>query len=113
MKPPAPPPEVVKAAGLVLNYFASILRDAAQPPAASGVAYYTARTSPMSPRAFRRAAAAGAFPTFKVGKKLLARQADVDAWIATQPRRPAVKPDPAAEDDAEFLRAMGLEKVKP
>ncbi|MRG98550.1 hypothetical protein [Polyangium spumosum] len=60
--------------------------------------YYDAKGSPMGKTAFLRLARENAFPTYRAGKKLLAKRADVDAWIQSQkiarPRTP--RPPPGA-----------------
>lgn len=57
-----------------------------------GPRYYDKDTAPMGETAFLRLASQGAFPTFKVGKKIHARREDVHAWIEAQegakPRAP-------------------------
>lgn len=72
------------------------------------VAYYTAKTSPLAPRAFRRAAREGRFPSSLVGRKILAPCAGVDAYIASLARdaRPRVRS--AAFSPAAALRSAGI-----
>ncbi|KYG01796.1 hypothetical protein BE21_55890 [Sorangium cellulosum] len=81
------------------------MRDVANENAAgdTSATYYDAKTSPTGPTTFRRAAAAGAFPSFRVGRKLMARRADVDAWIATQARTPKPKEQNGDDADAGFF----------
>ena len=43
-----------------------------------------AKTSQLGVRAFRAAARAGEFETFKVGRKYLARRSDVDGFVERQ-----------------------------
>lgn len=77
--------DLLKAFATIARYLADSMREASNENAAGDTspAYYDARTAPTGPTTFRRAAAAGAFPSFKIGRKLMARRADVDAWIAT------------------------------
>lgn len=64
-----------------------------------GPRYYEAKNAPMGKTAFLRLAAEGAFPSFKVGKKVRALACDVHAYIERQqgacsraPRSTAVAP---------------------
>lgn len=73
-----------------------------------------ARTSGLEPRAFRRLAREKAFPTYRLGRKLVAKRSDVDAWIESRPRcaetdRPEeAPPDPLARAlAAGNLRVVG------
>jgi hypothetical protein len=81
-----PEPNVLGALATLAAYFARIVRDAIPGNAANDTSerYYDARTSPMGRRAFLRLARQKAFPTFKAGKRLVARRADVHAWIEAQ-----------------------------
>ena len=61
--------------------------------------YYDAKNAPMGKTAFLRLAAQGAFPSFKVGKKVRALASDVHAYMERQqgarpraPRSTAVAP---------------------
>jgi predicted DNA-binding transcriptional regulator AlpA len=57
-----------------------------------GPRYYDAKNAPMGRTAFLRLAAEGAFPSFKVGKRVRALASDVHAYIERQqgarPRAP-------------------------
>jgi hypothetical protein len=98
------PPEVAAAVAVLLSHITNTIRLAANDSSAAPP-YYDATTSPTGPRAFRRAAQRGAFPTYRVGRKLVARREDVHAWIEAQPRRPKRRP---GDDDRAFLEASGL-----
>ncbi|WP_438019842.1 hypothetical protein WMF18_12575 [Sorangium sp. So ce315] len=100
--------ELSKALATIARYLADSIRDVANENAgrATGSEYYDAKTSPTGPTTFRRAAAAGAFPSFKVGRKLVARKAEVDAWIATQARTPKPKAQSADDVDAAFFASL-------
>lgn len=67
-------------------------------PAGDSGAFYDQHTAPVSSTAFLRAARAGAFPSHRVGKRVLAERALVDAWIKAHPSaaRPKVEPAPVA-----------------
>lgn len=49
-----------------------------------GPRYYDAKNAPMGKTAFLRLAAQGAFPSFRVGKKVRAKADDVHAYIEAQ-----------------------------
>jgi hypothetical protein len=53
-------------------------------------AFYDQYSCPAGSNAFLRAAKAGAFPTYRPGKRLLARREDVDRWIEAHPETRAV-----------------------
>jgi excisionase family DNA binding protein len=74
----------------------------------------------LSPRAFREAVTRGDLPAYKVGRRFLARAADVRAFIERHPfvpRAPSVRKSvPADGIDAEIhrlLEAGRLRVVKP
>jgi hypothetical protein len=100
--------ELSKAFAIIARYLLDSFREVANENAAGDTspAYYNARTSPTGPTTFRRAAAAGAFPSFRVGRKLMARKADVDAWIATQARTPKPKEQNGDDVDAAFFASL-------
>lgn len=107
------PPDVTKAVDVLLLYLINVVLDAANENAArdTGSEYYDAKTSPTGPTTFRRAAAAGAFASFKIGRKIVARKADVDAWIATQAR--TSKPKAQSGDDADGAFFASLQPRRP
>jgi hypothetical protein len=71
--------------------------------------FYDADTAPVKRRQFLEAARRGDFPSFKRGKRVLARREDVDRWIESGAR---ARPDPApARDEAsdeDLLARSGL-----
>ncbi|WP_437648318.1 hypothetical protein [Sorangium sp. So ce362] len=113
MRKPVTRDELSKAFSTIAHYLLDSMRDVANENAAgdTSAAYYDARTSPTGPTTFRRAAAAGAFPSFRVGRKLMARKADVDEWIATQARAP--KPKEQSGDDADAAFFASLQPKRP
>jgi hypothetical protein len=91
------PSEVRDAATVLLTYLVGIVREVAEQSAASdSEGYYDAKTSPMGQTGFLRLAREGAFPTFRMGRKLVAKRQDVHAFIESQERRKAdtTKPQP-------------------
>lgn len=64
------------------------------------------RNNPLgSARAFLNAARRGDFPSFRAGRRVLARRSDVEAWILSRER--CVRP--VRRDDVELLRAAGAQ----
>jgi hypothetical protein len=90
MEPKSIPTEIVQALAVVLRFIQGSTGQqngkATEPD--KGDIYYSTDNNPLGRRAFRRAAARGDFPAFRVGRKLLARKTDVDAWIQSQPPAP-------------------------
>src|SRR5689334_4488867 len=81
------PPDVLEALATLLRYAKGFIREATvdkQPDESDEGAYYDTRSAPMGPTAFLRLAREGAFPATKVGRKVLARKSDVDAWIRSR-----------------------------
>jgi len=128
------PPEVIAAIVTLIRYAKDILRTAMadnQAGESEDEGYYDARSAPMGPTTFLRLAREGAFPATKVGRKVLARKSDVEAWIrvrsnkiphrstreAQEPSATPIVPD--GEMDAlalhEFTRQASLEArgIKP
>jgi len=64
----------------------SVMRDelAKHAKGTEGPRYYDAKNAPMGKTAFLRLAAQGAFPSFKVGKRVRAKADDVHAYIEAQ-----------------------------
>jgi hypothetical protein len=92
---------VAAALATLAGYMASLCKQPTVTEAADAARYYDAHTSPLGRRAFLRLAREGAFPTFRAGKKLLARRSDVHVWIEAQagararaPVAPGEKPLP-------------------
>lgn len=108
MRKPVGQDELSRAFATIARYLIHSMRDVANENAArdSSAEYYDAKSCPMAPTTFRRAAAAGAFPSFKIGRKVVARKADVDAWIATQARTPKPKEQSAGDVDAAFFASL-------
>jgi hypothetical protein len=82
-----------------------------------GHEYYDQRLNPLGRRRFLEAARRGAFPSTKQGKLVLARRADVDAWIASSKRDTQVSTASTAEGDAlsdeDLLAASGVVLAPP
>ncbi len=76
----------------------SVMRDelAKQAKGTEGPRYYDAKTAPMGETAFLRLAGQGAFPSFKVGKKVRALASDVHAYMEGQDGARARAPRVAA-----------------
>ncbi|WP_438001093.1 hypothetical protein WMF26_16315 [Sorangium sp. So ce185] len=108
LRRPVTQDELPKAFATIARYLIDSFREVANENAArdTSAEYYDAKTSPTGPTTFRRAAAAGAFPTFKVGRKPMARRADVDSWIATQARTPKPKGQSGDDVDAAFFASL-------
>jgi excisionase family DNA binding protein len=86
MHPRKLPPEVVAAVSTLVDFIESTVRAAVE-QAQGGEAvgdYYDAKSAPMGPTSFLRLAREGAFPACKVGRKVLARRSDVDAWLGAR-----------------------------
>ncbi|CAN94223.1 hypothetical protein predicted by Glimmer/Critica [Sorangium cellulosum So ce56] len=105
--------ELSKAFATIARYLIDSMREVANENATGDTspAFYDAKSCPMAPTTFRRAAATGAFPSFKIGRKLMARKADVDEWIATQARTP--KPKEQSGDDADAAFFASLQPRRP
>ncbi len=72
----------------------------------SPVAYFTSEDNPLgSKRAFLDAAARGAFPSFKAGRRVLAKREDVHAWIESRQRKRTEDPTHDLSDEALLMRA--------
>lgn len=88
-------------------------------PVAPTVADASALVGPadvgVTPRTWRAASARGELSTVRVGRCLLARREDVDAWLATRtvrPRQPAPRTEsPADRAVAEARRSGALHVV--
>lgn len=78
----------------------------AEPPPA----YYSAEDNPLgSRRAFLDAARRGAFPSFKAGRRVLARREDVHLWIESRQRKqPAASTPEEDVSDRELLERAGV-----
>ncbi|KYF66856.1 hypothetical protein [Sorangium cellulosum] len=75
--------------------------------------YATPKENPLgSARAFREAAAAGAFKTFRRGKQTAALWADVEAWMMSRPP-PAPRAKPQASGDLSLRDELALAARPP
>ena len=71
-------------------------------------AYYSAKNNPLgSQRAFLDAARRGDFPSYKAGRRVLARCEDVDRWIESRPRKHSEPPADEVSDRA-LLEGAGV-----
>lgn len=72
------------------------------------------RDSPLGSRAHRELARAGAFPSSRVGKLVLVRRADLDAYIAkNRIAKRDVKPENLSDDiDAQLEQIAGRAKQR-
>ena len=82
--------------------------------------YYDAADNPLgSKRSFLDAARRGEFPSFRRGKRVLARREDVDAWLEAGERRSPVRTGGAEapreltqrDRDLQLLRQAGLRRI--
>ena len=101
------PPEVIAALATLLRYAGGLMREAIEAsPNGNGGGFYDAKTAPMGRTAFLRLAREGAFKATKVGRKVLARKDEVDAWIesraTTAPHR-STREAPASDGDRDAL----------
>lgn len=80
-----------------------------QANAAATSEFYSQHDSPLGKRRFLEAARAGAFPSSKRGKLVLAKRADVDAWIAAAERdvKPANDSRRPADRIESIIRRIG------
>ncbi len=101
MPPRDVPPDVREALAPFADWLATLVLDAVaeRMKGKEGPRYYDGKSAPMGQTAFLRLAGQGAFPSFKVGKKVRALASDVHAYIEAQngararpPRAPAVAP---------------------
>ncbi len=60
----------------------------------------------ITPRVFEDAARRGEFPAFKVGRHVVARRVDLEAWIQSRPVAPTPKAPPAATPRDEARAAV-------
>ena len=92
---------------------AGVRVDVAAQSAGPGALYATAEHNPLgSPRAFLNAHRSGAFPTFKRGRTIAARWADVEAWMQDPARRTKRPANDLAtfDDEAALLAAFASPK---
>ena len=82
----------------------------AEPPGSGSPDRYIDQNDPRVPkRIFLRLAKEDAFPSTKVGKKILAKWSDVEAALVARRRKPRSRVEPQATDDLDQIRRdMGL-----
>jgi hypothetical protein len=93
---------------------AEIVRDAVGRKV-TGDDWVDAKTSPLGRRAFHRLARANAFPVSKIGRKLVARRSDIDAYLEAQRVRfdsPVSAPSEEADPVVRALARGRLRVVK-
>jgi hypothetical protein len=91
--------EVVEALRVILQ--------AVTPEREAGLTYYDQHTSPLGEHAYKSAIRAGAFPAFRVGKRLLARREVVDSWIESEAHRVNREPRLEVRDEIDEVLAAG------
>ena len=75
---------------------------------ARGSEYYSASENPLgSRRAFLDAAHRGDFPSYKAGRRVLAKRADVHHWIESRPRKHS-EPPPDDVSNRALLEGVGV-----
>jgi hypothetical protein len=102
------PAEVSNAFATIARFLLTELRAAAREPQQDDAGgYYDSKSSPTGGKTFLRAAKSGAFPSYRIGRRVLARKVDVDAWIQSRKRAPRIREqaDPHAEDRAILAKA--------
>jgi hypothetical protein len=72
--------------------------------------YYTARTSPLPPKAFLAAARAGSFASFRIGKVVYAVRDDVHRYVEARPR--PIRVSVVVEQDDEIGRLLDERGVR-
>lgn len=73
--------------------------------------YYTARTSPLPPKAFLALARAGRFPSFRMGKIIYALREDVHRYIEARPR--PIRVSVVVEENDEIGRLLDQQGIRP
>ena len=86
MPPRDVPPDVRAALGPFVEWIVTLAIETATKHGQKndGPRYYDAKNAPMGKTAFLRLAAQGAFPSFKVGKRIRALASDVHAYMERQ-----------------------------
>lgn len=94
--------------GDLLDAFAERVAQRLASAASPRNAFYDAKVNPMkSARAFLNAARRGAFPSYRVGRKVLALASDVDGWILRRTR--TIRKASAVEtSDRDLLEGAGV-----
>lgn len=101
----------LRAQSRALLAFADVLEQA---PAEQPSKYIDQYTSPIPRRTYLAHARRGAFPTRRVGKRVLAERDVFEAWLSSQPTRATVPAAPASgprDVDAEALSELGLRRA--
>lgn len=80
--------------------------------ATTAAVYYDQDTAPVARSRYLRAARANAFPNSRVGNRVLAKRADVDAWIASKARSARPKPTTQGDDLDALLDANGFRPAR-
>ena len=76
-------------------------------------AWVDAKGSGIGVRTFRKAVRDGELEVHRVGRRDLARRADVDRWIRRQPTRERAAPSTAADPIERAISAGRLRVVRP
>ena len=74
-------------------------------------AYYSQDNAPVEPNTFLKAAKRGEFPSFRPGKKLVARVEDVHRWIERNPAVWGDAPDAPTDEIDSLLASGGLNRA--
>jgi hypothetical protein len=78
----------------------------------AGDDWVDAKTSPLGKRAFHRLARANAFPVSKIGRKLVARRSDVEAYLEAQRVRFELPVSAPSEDADPVARALARGRLR-
>ncbi len=93
----------------ILDLLADKLAERLATQRSDAAPFYDADTAPVKRRQFLEAARRGEFPSFKRGKKVLARREDVERWIESGAReRTASAPARPDESDEQLLARSGI-----
>src|SRR5437764_1212175 len=100
------PSDVLDAIATLLSY----MRAPGPTPLVIGHDWVDSRGTPFSRREFLKLAREGAFPAFKPSKKVVARRADVDAYIASKVYEPPKREGRATTSTDPVGRALAAGK---
>jgi hypothetical protein len=94
----------------LLNDLADRVADRLAHRAGPGPVYYSAKDNPLgSRRAFLDAALRGCFPSYKAGRRVLAKREEVHRWIESGDRRREEVAAPGEDiSDRELLEQAGV-----
>ncbi|MFO0679992.1 MAG: hypothetical protein U0169_25955 [Polyangiaceae bacterium] len=102
--------DALRAHAVALTATADALESA--PPSSERSEYVDQHTSPLSKVVYLKFAKAGAFPSRKVGKRVLALREDFEVFLATHERkRPGPRPTLGASVDDQVLVELGVRRV--